>query len=161
MLIRMVHVRPSLGPIPRISPTPHAHSRAQDGPHALGAIFPLAGKRQHGFRRHLPSVGDSMPQAPQSPRPCLARLPSQTCCDQAAADVYRVRRKLLPLRHRFARTGQGACFETPPASLAPGGIPAQGLAPPAHAQPYALGYPLPTSPSVSSSFGTASHRREP
>ena len=43
--------------------------------------------------------------------------------------------------HRLARTGQGACFETPPASLAPGVIPAQGLAPPARARPYAEGYP--------------------
>lgn len=43
-------------------------------------------------------------------------------------------------RHRLARTGQVACFETPPSSLAPGGIPAQGLAPPARARPYAGGY---------------------
>ena len=43
-------------------------------------------------------------------------------------------------RRRLARTGQVACFETPPASLAPGGIPAQGLAPPARARPYARGY---------------------
>ena len=41
MLIRMVHVRPSLGPIPSASPTPHAHSRALRWPPCFGGHLPF------------------------------------------------------------------------------------------------------------------------
>jgi hypothetical protein len=41
MLIRMVHVRPSLGPIPPASPTPHAHSRALRWPPRFGSHLPF------------------------------------------------------------------------------------------------------------------------
>ena len=48
MLIRMVHVRPSLGPIPPASPTPHTHSRALRWPPCFGIHLPAC--RQSGSR---------------------------------------------------------------------------------------------------------------
>ena len=60
MLTRMVRLGRSFAPIPGLSQTPHAHSRALRWPPDFGGHLPGCANRSHGFRRRLPPVGDSI-----------------------------------------------------------------------------------------------------
>jgi hypothetical protein len=97
MLIRMVHVRPSLGPIPQPR-QPRTLIRVPcDGPHALGAIcrsiILMPRWPGHDAQRAALAPAETRPRVrsatwPRPPRPCLARPPSRTCSDTGGEALH-------------------------------------------------------------------------
>ncbi len=135
MLLRMVGLGRSFAPIPGLANPARSFACLEMAPtlwgpssqlRQPGAWIPptpsVRGRLDHARRVTAIAKAILAPMRGASVlRPGLRRSPSVS-----VASSYHSRRRL-------ARTGQVACFETPPASLAPGGIPAQGLAPPARA----------------------------